>query len=336
MKKSKKTKYLSASRIKKMEDCSWLYWCKYHLNLPEKVNDGALKGSVCHTILEVLLRKKHKKHLNAIYKLLDMEASEPIKRLIIKHLNKYEINTPEIYDEVCNLILVALQYDFLGKGGKNLDPEFKFEIHNEDPEYNVLGFIDKATVYKKENKILITDYKTSKAKFAGEDLKSNLQAMIYSLVSTKLWPKLKPVVRFLFLRFPKKPMQELEFSEDALKGLEYYLEGLYDKLKSFNVSMAKEDFAATKPRPKQGFGGSLLCGFASQPGQLKKDGSLMWHCPFKFPYDYYVLLDKDKKIIKSSHDKKELAAPKKGEKIEKKRYKGCPAHNVDVDDDFDF
>ena len=71
-----------------MEDCSWLYWCKYHLNLPEKVNDGALKGSVCHTILEVLLRKKHKKHLNAIYKLLDIEASEPIKRLTIKHLNK--------------------------------------------------------------------------------------------------------------------------------------------------------------------------------------------------------------------------------------------------------
>ena len=30
---------LSASRIKTAESCSWLYWCKYKLNSPDKSND---------------------------------------------------------------------------------------------------------------------------------------------------------------------------------------------------------------------------------------------------------------------------------------------------------
>ena len=335
--KSKKTKYLSASKIKTFENCSWLYWCKYHLGLPEKTNEGALKGSVSHLILELLLKKKHKKHFNSITKLLDVDASEPIKRLIIKHLKIYNINRPEIYTEVCNFILVALQYDFFGKGGVNEDPEFKFEFNNEEPKYNLLGFIDKATIYKKDKKILITDYKTSKQKFVGEELNSNLQAMIYSLVAKKLWPKLKPAVRFLFLKFGKKPAQELEFSEDALKGLEYYLEKLNIQINNFDASNSESNFAANKPRPKQGFGGSLLCGFAKQPGQLKKDGTPMWHCAFKFPFDYYALLGKDGEMIKSYTEKKECPKPKKGEKIEKRHYEGCPAHcQKNEDNDFDF
>ena len=335
MKKQDKTKYLSASRIKTFENCSWLYWCKYQLHLPEKTNEGALKGSVAHLILELLLKKKHKKHFNSITKLLDVDASEPIKRLILKHLKIYNINTDEIYTEVCNFILVALQYDFFGKGGTNLDPEYKFQIKNEEPRYNLLGFIDKATLYKKENKILITDYKTSKQKFSGEDLKSNLQAMIYSLVAQKTWPKLKPIVRFLFLKFGRKPAQELEFSEAALKGLEYYLESVFSKMNDFNEEDAKSGCAADKPRPKQGFSGSLMCGFAKQKGLLKKDGSPMWHCSFKFPFDYYVLLDKSGEILKSYTEKKECPKPKKGEKIEKRHYEGCPAH-CSQKDDFDF
>ena len=178
MKKSKENKYLSASRIKTFESCSWLYWCKYHLNLPEKTNEGALKGSVTHLILELLLFKKHKKHLNSIVKSLDVDSSQAVGRLIRKKLKEFNIDTEEIYEEVCNFILVGLQYDFLGKGGKNLDPEYKFKIENKNPKYNVLGFIDRATIYEKDNKIRITDYKTSKSIFSGEELDSNLQGMI--------------------------------------------------------------------------------------------------------------------------------------------------------------
>ena len=59
---------LSASRIKTAESCSWLYWCKYKLNLPDKSNDGAKRGSICHLIFEVLGIKKRKKYFNKIIK----------------------------------------------------------------------------------------------------------------------------------------------------------------------------------------------------------------------------------------------------------------------------
>ena len=54
MSSSSKVK-LSASRLKTAKTCSYLYWAKYHLKLPDKTNDGAARGSVCHLIFESLL-----------------------------------------------------------------------------------------------------------------------------------------------------------------------------------------------------------------------------------------------------------------------------------------
>ena len=47
-----KEKILSASRIKTLETCSWSYWCNYHLRVPQKQNEGALRGTVCHLAFE--------------------------------------------------------------------------------------------------------------------------------------------------------------------------------------------------------------------------------------------------------------------------------------------
>ena len=58
---------------------------------------------------------------------------------------------------------------------------------------------------------------------------------------------------------------------------------------------------------------------------------------FKFPFDYYVIEDKDGKILTSSKDKKELKLKlRKGQKKTKKQYAGCPAHNSKPRDDFDL
>ena len=61
--KNVKEKVLSASRLKTLETCSWSYWCNYHLKLPQKQNEGALRGTVCHLVFEMLVKKKHKKRL---------------------------------------------------------------------------------------------------------------------------------------------------------------------------------------------------------------------------------------------------------------------------------
>jgi len=333
-------KYLSASRINTLDKCSWSYWCNYHLKLPQTTNSGAQRGTLCHLIFELLINKKHRKHYNAIVKEGSIKGSPAVDNLVVKHLKKDGLLSNRIggedHYELCDkMILTGLKHDFFCEGGELLDPEYKFVIENEDPEYKVLGYIDKIAEFPKEKKIQIVDYKSSKQKFSGEDLTSNLQGMIYSMVATKVWPKLKPIVQFKFLRFPKKPDQNLEFSEDTLGGLEYYLAKVYKVINSFSEKDAKSNFAADQPMPPSGggFKGPLNCGFAKAKGQLKKDGSVMWHCPYKFDFEYYALVNSDKEIIKTSLDKKDL---KKDEEhtIKKMRYEGCPRHNGP--DDFDF
>lgn len=319
--------------MKTLESCSWLYWCKYGLKLPDTTNSGALRGTICHLVFELLLNPKHKKHHSSISANKTIEASKSVDRLVRKHLKSSGILDTENYDLVNEMIVVGLRNDFFVEGAELLDPEFEFDITNEEPRYRIFGFIDKAAKFKKENKILISDYKSSKAKFKGEELDCNIQAMIYSLVAKKTWPKLKPVIEFIFLRFPRKPIQKLEFSDDTLKGFEYYLEETYKRICEFDENDAKSNFAADKPIPKVGFSGKLMCGFAKYPGQLKKDGNLMWHCPYKFSFSYYVLKNKNGKILKTSFEN--TFSPKNGETVEKNEYEGCPKHkSKDILDSF--
>ena len=63
----------------------------------------------------------------------------------------------------------------------------------------------------------------------------------------------------------------------------------------------------------------------------------MWHCSFKFPYDYYAIENKKGETLSSAKTKGELKSKlKRGQKIIKKHYEGCPAHNTKPKDDFEF
>ena len=101
-----KEKLLSASRLKTLETCSWAYWCNYHLKLPQKQNEGASRGTVCHLVFEMLIKKKHKKHFDKISKHDSIDGSPAVVRLIMKHLRKMEANSdlPMTNDENVNLI----------------------------------------------------------------------------------------------------------------------------------------------------------------------------------------------------------------------------------------
>ena len=343
---SKKKKTLSASRIKTLENCSWYYWCNYHLKLPQKNNSGALRGTICHLVFELLLDPKHKNHYDAIIKKKSIKGSPAVDRLVIKHLMKeglWEDEGEENHYLLCGeMIMTGLKSDFFCEGGELLDPEYYFNLDSKDPEYKALGYIDKAALYKDDGIVKITDYKSSKSKFEGDDLSFNIQAMIYSLVAMKTWPDLKPKVEFKFLRFDDDPTQTLEFEEDELKGMEYYLAQCYEIINNFDEDKAESNYAADKPWPTkaQGFKGPLSCGFAKHKGQLKKDGNPMWHCPFKFDFEYYALVNQDGEVVKTAFDKKDLKKlPKhKGhEKIEKMHYEGCPRHRTfqnEAEDDF--
>jgi len=313
--KSVKEKVLSASRIKTLETCSWSYWCNYHLKLPQKQNEGALRGTVCHLVFEMLVKKKHKKHFNKIFKGNSIKRSPAVFRMVMKHLTQMEnsfdlpMTNEENVELVDDMIVVGLNCDFFGWGGSVDKPEHEFLLENKDPEYKIRGFIDKPIVYKKGKKIKIVDYKSSKYKFRGEELHSNVQAMVYTLAAKKEWEGYTPTVEFQFLRHPRSPLQQLQFNEDQLRGLEYYLAHSFQIINNFTEETATTNYAADKKKD------SWLC----------KIGK--WRCPYIDPYPYFVIVDENGEEINKSLKRSELQNKlKDGQKIKKRKYDGCPRH----------
>ena len=310
-----KEKVLSASRIKTLETCSWSYWCNYHLKLPQKQNEGALRGTVCHLVFEMLVKKKHKKHFDKIFKGNSIKRSPAVFRMVMKHLTQMEnsfdlpMTNEENVELVDDMIVVGLNCDFFGWGGKVDKPEHEFLLESKDPEYKIRGFIDKPIVYKKGKKIKIVDYKSSKYKFRGEELHSNVQAMVYTLAAQQEWPEYSPTVEFQFLRHPRSPLQQLQFNKDQLRGLEYYLAHTFQIINNFTEETATTNYAADTKK------NAWLC----------KIGK--WRCPYIDPYPYFVIVDENGEEINKSLKRSELQSKlKDGQKIKKRKYDGCPRH----------
>ncbi len=317
----KNNKILSASRVKTLDTCSWSYWCNYHLKVPQKANSGALRGSLCHLVFELMLKDRHQHHYKKILKNHSIDGSPSIKRLVIKHLTRDGIiDDGESYELCDKMIVVGLQYDFFGaKGSKIIGIEEKFLLDKTEPTYKAMGFIDK--VVRKGSKIKIVDYKSSKNKFKGEELTSNIQAMMYTLAAHKLWPDVKDiVVEFLFLRFPKSASQEIRVTKEQLAGFEHYLEHVYKIINKFSESDAKLNYAAD-----------------NQSTQWLCKAGKTWRCPYLDPVEYYILKDEQGEIVKSAFKKKDLKI-KEDHSIEKKKYSGCPAHSTQAKakDEFDL
>lgn len=315
---------ISPSRLKTFKSCSWLYYCKYILKLPDKTNSGALKGTCCHNIFEFLLERKDVFDELKKKKQKSLSNSPLIERYVRKYCLKYDLSE-EDYDDIENMIFVGLENDFYCSKAKKVLPELDFDLTNENPKYRIKGFIDKIAFYK-DGSIKMIDYKSSKKKFEGEEKEFNLQALIYTLAAKKMYEKFKSKIEFLFLKFPDDPALKIDdISDGVLEGLESYLEEASNALNNFGEKEAYSNFASKQDFPKKGFGGPLQCGFAKYKGQLKKDGSVMWHCPCKFDFEYYALLDEEGEVIQSSLNKEDLEDKKKEDYfIVKKNYKGCP------------
>ena len=132
-------KVLSASRLKTLETCSWSYWCNYHLKLPQKQNEGALRGTVCHLVFEMLVKKKHKKHYTLITKGGHLRSSAAVYRLVMKHLTQMEksFDLPMTNEEnttlVNDMILVGLRCDFLVEEVKLISPSTNSCLKTKSP-----------------------------------------------------------------------------------------------------------------------------------------------------------------------------------------------------------
>lgn len=331
---------LSASRLKTAKTCSWLYWSKYHLRLPDKSNDGASRGHICHLIFECLGNPRHKDKFKKIIKAKDIFCIPSIEKLVFKHARRLEVDDEENISLIKTMTWEGLCHDFFGtKRGKPDEAfsEYEFDLHikEEEKDYCIKGFIDKLFLYKKNGSAIIRDFKTSKSVFKGEEITKNLQDYIYCLAVRYMFPEYnKRTSEFLFLKFDLSSEGNLKMkriNEKKLDQFEIQLTKSQEYLENFTVRHAKSNFAADKPKPKDGtFGGQLACGFAKFPGQLKKDGTPMWHCAYKFAFDYYGLFDEKGKMVSSEFPENyHVLLQKKSEtdEIKKMTYSGCPRWN---------
>ena len=313
---------LSASRIKTLQSCSWMYYCNYNLKLPQKNNSGAMRGTVAHLIFEILANPRHQHYVTKIVKSGTCLKQPAIFKLILKAAKREGLDLDEMVkplkksgQEITNLkcidemILVGLKFDFVGNG-KLIGSEWEFDITSEEPKYRIGGFVDR--IFKDKKQMIIRDFKSSKKAFKGEELASNLQGMMYSLAVRKKYQKQKDVlVKFLFLRYPEDPERECpHFSEEVLSGFEHYLEYLNGYLKNFDEKKANSNFAAHEYSTK------WMC--------QTKSG---WRCPYLDAIEYKVLLDKNDKVIKSIFATEEFKERylKPEYRIEIRKYEGCPA-----------
>lgn len=306
---------LSASKIKTLNTCSFLFHCSYILKLPRTSNTGANLGTITHEILECLQNKRHRKHYDQLISEKTCKNNGAISRFIYKRLKQLGEKESE-FSNIDNFLQVALNTDFFLDGFELGEPELKFEIKNESPEYHILGFVDMHGF--KDDVLKVVDYKSQKVRFGKPEMDYNVQAMMYLLAAKKLWPNVKKgFVNFIMLRFKNNPLQVASYSDDTLKGFELYLEYLTNYLKDWNYEKAISNFAANNPTKR------MLCG--TEPG-FKADGSAKWVCSAKFPFKYFALLDKDGKVIKSEFKQEDLK-PKEGETVKEMRYAGCAYFN---------
>jgi len=339
---------LSASRIKTAQQCSWTYYCKYVLKLPDTSNEGASRGTICHNIFE-LLGDKHKREFNTIVKDGTIWNTKVVAAQVRKEAEELLVNDEENLQLIDEMIVNGLRCDFFGEEKGDLkeavsEKFFDLEINNGDKRYAIRGYIDKMFVYN-DNSVVIRDFKSSKQVFKGKEITDNLQNLIYCLAVKHLMPKSKPRAEFLFLRFDlekdmlgsygKGFMKMDEISDEELEGFEYQLTEFNKYLENYDYQKATSNYAATQDYPKDGtFGGPLACGkdgYKMSYGKPVKDklGNKIkaFICPFRKPISYYALLDQEGKIIKTKFkEEKDLlvADESKGESIKRMKYDGCP------------
>ena len=342
---------LSASRIKTLQTCSWIYYSRYHLKLPDKSNDGASRGTVCHAVFECLGNPRHKHHYDDIMKADDIGGSTVVERMVETYAKKLLVNDDENMQLIKDMIMNGLKYDFFGETIDEpteaiSEKDFDLFVDEDGKKYRIKGFIDKLFLYGKKKRALIRDFKSSKQVFKGKDVTDNLQDLMYSLAVKHLYPEyLKRQSEFVFLKFDlnkdifgefgKGLLKMVEVTDEELEGFEYELTEIQKYLDNFSIHHAKSNYASDQDYPKDGtFGGPLVCG---KEGYKKRRGEFLldaegckienYICSVRKPMEYYVLLDKDGKIIGSSfkNNRKSLQAKKKkGQKIELRKYEGCP------------
>ncbi len=336
---------LSPSRINSINDCSWQYYASYHLKLPRTGNDGSKRGTICHALLECLVKPNHRHYVDKISDKADCFAFPAISRyleaLSVREklpldqivVNKDKNGLMTHREEINKMVIVALENDFLGRPGDEILTEIKHtvNVHRGDKKFTILGVVDKVFIRKNKAgeivEVEIVDYKTSSKKFDEDDIEANLQGLVYQFFAKDMFPNVKKVkFSFLFLRFPREPLQTVPVLPDEnVDGFEHYLSYITKYMSTFTEEHAKKNFA------KYNMASSFLCGLHGKKKYYDKKLKIKiehdepkFFCALRDAYEYYAVIDPDGNNIRSAMTIEELKI-KDGEVPVKRQYLGCPA-----------
>lgn len=317
---------LSYSKIKAYSDCSFKAYCTYQLGLPRDSNTGSRLGSASHVILENLAENRRKPLVERCLETQNPLGEPSLRRLATKLLKQCGELTEENFEKVNGFLLVALENDFYGKGCVESHIEYEFDIKTD--KYHVYGFCDRVFLYEREDGsryCRILDFKTSKQKFQGSEKNFNLQALLYSLIVSKLYPDAEIEVEFLFLKFRKSPSMKMSFTQEQLEGFEAYLAHISEYLSDFGLDKALANMAASK-----GPEDNWKCGRKNAtPYDVKEDGvTPVWYCSSRFPFIFFQATKEGEASI-SAYSKKELDIyEERGYTIHQRRFGGCPFWSI--------
>lgn len=311
---------VSASSIKTLNTCSFQFWYFNVLKAPSFKSPKTSVGSVAHTILEVLFNKERRRYVEHIVECQDIYVFPSVKRLAIKHLNKYGINDKIWIKDLNNLVLGGLIDGFFEDGAiKKLKPEHEFWV--KDKDFEVRGFIDRAAIYPPSEKypqgyVKISDYKSQRDIFTEEEINWNIQAFIYQWALYREFG-LPVVVEFILLRHGIKQVVDW-CGEDKIKGTISYLGYISDHVQDFDLKKASTNFAYDDKDKEW-----LCAKYVKSQYELKKDGQPKFCCFARFPKTLYVVKDEDNNI-KYSVEKPEDIPAQDWDNVVTYKHKGCP------------
>ena len=110
------------------------------MKLPDRSNDGAKRGSICHLVFECLGEKRHKKHYDLVIKKKDIFASKAIERMVMKHARRDGVDSEDNIQQIKDMTLAGLEYDFFGNDeGKPTqalsEEDFDFDESTNPPRF---------------------------------------------------------------------------------------------------------------------------------------------------------------------------------------------------------
>jgi hypothetical protein len=297
---------LSASTIKTFINCSYLFYQNYIKLVPQKQHESLPKGTLVHLVLELLLLKpKRKEMVQSILKFQSINSTPALARFVHKRLAKYNLDSSLVFKEIESWIITGLRNEYFGSTINGVKPKLLTEQQFSLPlnDYEITGTIDKIAIF--DDELIIYDYKSSKQKFSGEDKEANIQAMLYLWAARQLFPgKKKYSFKFVFLRFPRNPIQEHTYSEIQIDGFTSWIEYILPLMANMDAHAAHANFAADDKNK------SWLC----------KAGAT-WKCPYLEAFEYFQVTDEKGNFVRNS-----LTIPLNvplNHRISKKTYEGC-------------